>query len=66
MIRFLMEHTALTIVLAYAALVVVAGVLLMVWMDEDERSGANASPGFCRTLGRGLRRLGDALGRIRP
>jgi len=65
MIQFLMQHTALTIVLAYGALSLVVGLLLMIWMEDKRWSGANASPGLCRTLGRELRRLGGALGRFR-
>ena len=52
--------------LVYGALALVVCVLLINWMEDERGRSANASPGLCKSLGRGLRRIGGALGRFRP
>lgn len=68
MIALLLEHKWSVTTVAYMALLVF---LIAIARAEDERynqrwSGANARPSLCGKLGKGLRRLGRALGRFRP
>ena len=65
MMQFVMDHFVLAVVLSYGALALVVCVLLINWMEDERGRSANASPGLCGNLGRGLRRLGGALGRFR-
>jgi len=68
MIDFMMANaTALTI----GAYLVLAAFLALLIAAEGERykqrwNGANARQGLCKHLGKGMRRLGRALGRFRP
>jgi len=67
MTEWLLNNTIPVTIAVYAALL---GVLIVIGRAEGERyrerSGASAQPSLCRTLGRGLRKLGGALGRLRP
>lgn len=68
MIKFIMQHGPLIATVGYLMMMGAAVLILLAeGRRYDERwSGATAQPSLCGTLGRGLRWIGGALGRLRP
>jgi len=67
MTEFMLANGAVVTTGAYVALMAFIALMIAAEGQRQRERGrsANASPGLCGTLGRGLRRLGEALGRFR-